>query len=187
MTEQQASISAKCNLSDPAAWSDIVEQHYNLVLRTALAQTRHRTLAEEVAQETFVRAFQKHEQFDGQGPLASWLYRIAVNLSHDCLRREKLRGHAPLADVAQSPAADPSPADLAHRKHLSQVLRQTLQELPAVMRHAFEQTVVLGYRYGEVAQAEGVSEGTIASRVARARGVLVKKCRELGITNAGEV
>lgn len=187
MTDLQASSAAKWNLSDPAAWSAIVHQHYNLVLRTALAQTHRRTLAEEVAQETFVRAFQRHEQYDGQGTLASWLYRIAVNLSRDCLRRENLRSHAGLAEASQHPAADLSPADLAHRKHLSQVLRQTLQELPAAMRQAFEQTVVLGHRYAEVAQAEGVSEGTIASRVARARGELAKKCRELGITNAGDV
>jgi RNA polymerase sigma-70 factor (ECF subfamily) len=187
MTDQPAAISAKLNLNDPAAWSDIVHQHYNLVLRTALAQTRRRSLAEDVAQETFVRAFERHEQFDGQGTLASWLYRIAVNLSRDCLRRENLRSHATLAEAAQNPAADLSPADLAHRKHLSQILRQTLQELPASMRRAFEQTVILGHRYAEVAQAEGVSEGTIASRVARARGELAKKCRELGITNAGDV
>ena len=66
------------------------------------------------------------------------------------------------------------------------MLRQALEEMSPPMRRAFEQTVILGYSYRQAAEIEGVSEGTIASRVARTRNALAKKGRELGLTNAGE-
>lgn len=179
MGAEQPATAGKLDLSDSRAWPEIVRQHYDRVFRTALSQTRRPSLAEEVAQETFIRAFEKYDRFDGQGSLGAWLYRIAVNLSRDVLRREKIRSHAEMSEVHEAAAGNPGPAELAHRKHLCKVLREALNEVAEPMRRAFEHTVLLGYTYREAAQIEGVSEGTIASRVARTRNLLARKCREL--------
>ena len=167
------------DLGDPRVWAAAVERHYDCVFRTALAETRRAALAEEVAQETFIRAYEKRDHFDGQGSLGSWLYRIAVNLSRDYLRRENIRHHADLSQAEDSASPDLHPPEVLHRKHLCQVLRQALNEISEPMRRAFEHTVILGYTYREAAEIEGVSEGTIASRVARTRLMLAKRCREL--------
>jgi RNA polymerase sigma-70 factor (ECF subfamily) len=166
------------HLGDPKTWAEVVELHYDRVFRTALGQMRRRNLAEEVAQETFIRAYEKRHLFDGTGSLASWLYRIAVNLSRDVLRRENLRDHAELSEANERPSPQDDVAEAVHRKHACQVLREELARMPEPMRRAFEHTVVHGYSYKEAAEIEGVSEGTIASRVARTRTALAKKCSE---------
>lgn len=179
MSEPRENDSVEYDLSDPASWTEIVQEHYDSVFRAALGQTRRRSLAEEVVQETFVRAFERHHQFDGQGSIGAWLHRIAVNLSRDVLRRENVRSHAELSEAHETSAADPHPPEVVHRKHLCRVLREALDEIRPPLRRAFEQTVVLGYSYRQAAEIEGVSEGTIASRVARTRNALARKYRDL--------
>ena len=165
-------------LGDPQTWAEVVEVHYDRVFRTALGQMRRHNLAEEVTQETFIRAYEKRHLFDGTGSLASWLYRITVNLSRDTLRRENLRGHAELSEATEHASDEDDPAETVHRKHACQVLRDELSRMPEPMRRAFEHTVVHGYSYKEAAEIEGVSEGTIASRVSRTRSALARKCSE---------
>ena len=179
MDKTKPSADGGTNLGDPQTWEEVVRAHYDQVLRTALGQIRRRSLAEEVAQETFVRAFEKHHLYDGKGSLASWLYRIAVNLSRDVMRRENVRRHADLDGAGNSTDADPHPPEVAHRRHCCRVLKQELDRMSEPMRRAFEHTVILGYSYREAAEIEGVSEGTIASRVARTRNALAKRCSEL--------
>ena len=179
MSNTEKPGSTNIDLHDSQQWAAAVETYYDRIFRTALSQTRRVALAEEIAQETFVRAFERRDQFDGQGLLGSWLYRIAVNLSRDVLRRENIRSHADLERAEQSASPAPHPPDLVHRKHLCQVLRRELNDLAEPMRRAFEHTVILGYTYREAAEIEGVSEGTIASRVARTRMMLARKCRDM--------
>jgi len=179
MGTETPATTAKPDLSDRATWPDVVREHYDRVFRTALSQTRRVSLAEDIAQEVFIRAFERYDRFDGEGSLGAWLYRITVNLSRDVLRRENVRSHAGLSKVREVARDDPPPPEVVHRKHLAQVLRQALDNVSEPMRRAFEHTVLLGYTYKEAAQIEGVSEGTIASRVARTRNTLAKKCSEL--------
>ena len=169
------------DLGDPDVWEAVVRAHYDRVLRAALRETRRFSLAEEVAQDTFIRAFQRREQFDGGGSLASWLYRIAVNRSRDVLRRENIRRHADVATAAERSADAPDPSETAHRKDLYRLLGAMFEDAPEPMRRAFEHTVILGYTYREAAEIEGVSEGTIASRVARTRDLLARECRKTGL------
>jgi len=164
---------------DPDVWEAVVTQHYDRVMQRALACVRRRSLAEDIAQETFLRAFQKRHLFDGSGSLAGWLSRIVVNLSRDMLRYEGIRQHADLSVLDSRLSGDPQPPDLAHRDHCSRVLNDALREMDAPMRQAFEDTIVMGYSYKEAAQRAGVSPGTIASRVARTRDRLARKCSEL--------
>ncbi len=168
-------------LDNRSTWSDVVHSYYGRIYRTALSQTHRHSLAEEVAQETFIRAFEKRHLFDGRGSLASWLYRIAVNLSRDALRREKVHNHASLSQVGGNASGDPQPPELVHREHLSRVLKEALEQFSEPMRRAFVHTIVMGYSYREAAAIDGVSEGTIASRVSRTRNALAQKYRELGI------
>ena len=179
MKTGKPSADGEYNLAIPDTWEHVVRAHYGRVFCTALGQIGRRALAEEVAQETFIRAFERHHQFDGHGSLASWLHRIAVNLSRDVMRRENLRKHASLEQVRDNADGRPQPAEIAHRRHLCHVLKQELERMPQAMRRAFEHTVISGHSYKEAAQIEGVSEGTIASRVARTRSVLARKYAEL--------
>jgi RNA polymerase sigma-70 factor (ECF subfamily) len=181
MENRQEPTECRESLRDPESWGRVVERYYDRVLRTALGQTRRRSLAEEIAQETFVRAYEKQHLFDGQGSLGSWLYRIAVNLSRDVMRRENIRNHAPLTQASDASGDALRPPDEVHRKHLCQLLRRELEAMSEPMRAAFEHTVVMGYSYKEAAEILGVSEGTIASRVARTRNALSRKCSELDL------
>ncbi|HOI56645.1 MAG TPA: RNA polymerase sigma factor [Phycisphaerae bacterium] len=179
MSENRTSSTTGAGCLDRAAWADVVHGHYDRVFRTAMARTNCRALAEEVAQETFIRAWQKYHLFDGRGSLAGWLHRIAVNLSCDALRRERLHDHRCLGEARQNAGGELRPPDVVHRDHCCRVLREALNDIPESMRRAFEYTVIMGYSYREAADIEGVPEGTIASRVARARNTLLQRYRRL--------
>jgi RNA polymerase sigma-70 factor (ECF subfamily) len=165
------------NLTDSQNWVVLVSQHYDKVFGTALALTRHVSLAEDAAQETFLKAFAHRHQFNGQASPATWLHAIAENVCRDLLRRENRNEHADLAQVKAATSGGPSPEDAAHRSQVHAAVRAAMVELPEAMRRTFEQTVILGYSYSEAAAIESVPLGTVASRVARTRMAILHKCK----------
>ena len=165
------------NLTDSRNWVVLVSQHYDKVFGTALALTRHVSLAEDAAQETFLKAFAHRHQFNGQASPATWLHAIAVNVCSDLLRRERRGDHSSLDLAEASPNDEDGPEASAHRREVHKALREAMKELPEVMRRTFEETIIQGYTYREVAEMEKVSLGTVASRVARTRMAILRKCK----------
>jgi len=141
----------------------------------------HRMLADadkahDAVQEACVKALASMGQFDAQASLATWLHRITVNCAKDAVRSQgrKERAHATL----QSQAADrelPSPAEAVETKELSDVAWTLLEKLPEDCRLAFALTQLDGYSYDEAAEIEGQPRGTIASRVFRAKKILLEQ------------
>jgi len=128
-----------------------------------------RAAADDLTQETYLRAFRALPAFEGRSTARTWLLGIARRACADhvraLVRRRRLDAAARSAAVVLTSAvADPAGAVAA---------RDLLSRLPEHRRSAFALTQVLGLSYAEAAAVEGVPAGTIRSRVARARSDLV--------------
>ncbi|MBO4209229.1 sigma-70 family RNA polymerase sigma factor [Micromonospora echinofusca] len=124
--------------------------------------------ADDLTQETYLRAFRALGSFEGRSSARTWLLGITRRVCADHLRTvvRRRRLDARLAAQAHTDHPHPDPAG-----HLGAA--DLLRRLPADRREAFVLTQVLGLSYAEAAQVEGVPVGTIRSRVARARAELV--------------
>lgn len=145
-----------------------VLRHYDPGLRAlAFRLLGDRDLMDDVLQEAYVKAFRAFPRFRGEAKLGTWLYRIAYNAAVDELRRSR-RGHElPLAEELPSASADP--ADVAAGRS---DLARALAALPPEERAAVLLVDAQGFDYREGARVLGIPEGTLASRLNRARASL---------------
>jgi len=125
--------------------------------------------ADDLTQETYLRAFRALPGFEGRASARTWLLGIARRACADHLRTvvRRRRLDARLAASARAETTTPDPAGQYGAADL-------LRRLPGDRRSAFALTQVLGLSYAEAAEVEGVPVGTIRSRVARARADLVE-------------
>ena len=147
--------------------------------------TGDRALAEELAQDTFVKAFRHLAAFDTTRRLSSWLFRIAHNTALDALRRPRPRelsidAVSPGTGVPQEElAADPVP-DPVERKALGRAIETALGRL----RPEFRAAIVLRYQealsFDEIGRILGVPETTARSHVHRARKELTRRLSDAG-------
>lgn len=136
--------------------------------------------AHDVVQDACVKALAKGDGFDGRASLATWLHRITVNCAKDAIRGDGRRTNKHQAFQAFSlhvtgNSAEHSPADMAERRELADMAWALLEELPDDCRSAFALTQLDGYSYDEAADIENQPRGTIASRVFRAKKLLLEQ------------
>jgi RNA polymerase sigma-70 factor, ECF subfamily len=150
---------------DPAAQAAFVRETQAEVWRFAAALVDP-DAADDLTQETYLRAFRALPAFEGRSSARTWLLGIARRACADHLRSVIRRRRLDARLAAEPTAALPEPG-----LHLGAA--DLLGRLPADRRSAFALTQVLGLSYAEAAVIEGVPVGTIRSRVARARADLV--------------
>lgn len=165
---------------DRAALDELLRRHYDrvhAVCRRIAGGTRD---ADDAAQEAMIRIVRALDRFDGRSSFATWAYRIATNASLDELRR---RGRRPQLHVVHdtddhTPAPEPVD-DRAHRTIESvsdrMAIDEALAELPDDFRAAVVMRDVADLDYGEIADELGVPVGTVKSRIARGRRLLVER------------
>jgi RNA polymerase sigma-70 factor, ECF subfamily len=173
--------------NDTEALTELYRRHerraYNLALRTV----GNPWDAADVAQEAFIKAFRNLQGFKGQSLFSTWLHRIVVNACYDLLRRRRpepmeedilndLSGPAGNASTVGSGRDGIDPAV----DGLSDPLRTALMNLNEGFRFAIVLCDLLGFPYGEAADILGVQEGTIKSRIFRAREALASALEEAG-------
>ncbi|WP_034509777.1 sigma-70 family RNA polymerase sigma factor [Blastococcus sp. URHD0036] len=132
-----------------------------------------RASADDLTQETYLRAFGSLHRFEGRSTLRTWLLAIARRVCADALRSRRRRRLTVVSDDAVLRAVEGPDADTADRVGESVVVADLLSRLTAERREAFVLTQLLGLPYAEAAEVAGCPVGTIRSRVARARDDLV--------------
>lgn len=153
---------------DPQAERLFYDRHVERVWRLAYRFTGDSDLAQDVVQETFVRAFGKLETFRGESTLSTWVTAVATSTALNTLRKVKrFRGHVQLEDAAH--LAQPgrrSEPDLKRR------MAEAIDALPEGYRTVFVMHDVEGYTHEEIGAALGVQTGTSKAQLFRARGRL---------------
>ncbi len=164
---------------DKAAYGQLVQHYRRLVVSVVYRQGVDLVEAEDVAQETFVKAWLALPRYQSSaGSWRAWLCRIAINLAIDLHRRER-----PRLDLdEQLPDFRSGPAEEAEARASARMVRQALAELPPASRAALVLCEYEGLSYAEIAQALDIPLGTVMSRLNYAR----RRLREL-LVEQGEV
>lgn len=153
---------------DHAALEGIYRRHGDAVLSFSRRILRSQPLAEEVAQEVFVRLWRDPGRFDPQrAPLRSFLLRDAHGRSVDLLRAETARRAREERDQLRASAESPGPEQEVWASVVSAQVRTALEALPPAERDAIVLAFYAGLTYQEVARRLGEPEGTIKSRIRR--------------------
>lgn len=173
------------NGGDEAAFVEIVGRYREKLQTLAGRFLRNDADAEEIAQDTFMRAHRGLAKFRGDSSLATWLYRIAVNLARNrywyFFRRGRHRtlsldcplgadGTGTFSDLVAS--ADPDPVRQATTDEFVGMVTVCMTKLEDGHREILTLRNLMHRSYEEIAQTLGISEGTVKSRIARARGRL---------------
>lgn len=172
----------KARAGDADAFGSLVRRHQKRIYRLAFHLVRSGAEAEDVTQETFVRAYQAIDRFDGRSEPFTWLYRIAVNLSLNAIRARKPTRNATPADdprvagllTEMRPSQGGDPAAASQHKQLAAALCEGIDALSDTLRTTLILVCIDGVSHEEAAQVLGCPEGTIAWRVHEAR----RKLRE---------
>lgn len=174
MTEAELIQAARSG--DQEAFDRLVETHQGKVYALAYRMTGNREDAADLTQEAFLNAWRGLASFQSQSAFATWLYRLTSNACIDFLRREKRRSALSITveDDAQERQAEipdlrHSPEQELERQESRQAVRQGLAALSSEHREVLVLRELEGLSYQEIAQQLGLEEGTVKSRIARAR------------------
>lgn len=171
---------------DRGAFSDLVLAYQDRVFNLAFSILGCPEAAEDAAQDAFMAAFRKISTFR-TGAFMAWMYRITVNTCYDALRRTKRHQTVPLEPVDENLEEFDSPSwmiDLAEqpreyveRRELCNTIRESIRRLPYEYRVAIILVDVQDLDYREAAQILSIPIGTLKSRIARGRAMLMKSLK----------
>jgi RNA polymerase sigma-70 factor, ECF subfamily len=162
-----------------SAFEQIVRRYQRPIIGLIARITGNRALAEDLAQETFVKAFRSLAAFDTTRRLSNWLFRIAHNTALDALRRSRPPPASinatgiPSAAGLNEPAAPPGP-DPVERQELGRALEAALAQLRPDQRAAIVLRYENGLSFDEIGSLLGIPEVTARSHVHRARKELAR-------------
>lgn len=172
----EAELIAKARAGDREAFSILVQRYERRVVGVALAVVHNQDDALELAQETFVRAFENLKNFESRSSFSTWLYRIAANLSIDFWRREGrysvLRGEDAENEIRRLPSAEGDSYRAATQTELGNKLKEALQQLTPEHRAVVLLREVEGLSYDEISDVLQCPRGTVMSRLHYARNRL---------------
>lgn len=152
-----------------------ISQHVPRMYRVAFRLLADADKAHDVVQEACLKALARMAEFDGRATLATWLHRITVNCAKDTVRSEDRREARDRRPETGRESVVPSPAQTAEVQETSELAWRLVAQLPEDCRSAFELTQLDGYSYDDAARIEGQPRGTIASRVYRAKKMLLEQ------------
>lgn len=154
---------------DAAAFGELIEDHYDLIYRTAWKWCGNRTDAEDVAQDVCVKLGGAIAGFDGRSAFSSWVYRITLNAVRDMQRATSRRGK--YADAYAEVSPEDQPADQEDAA-TSRQLWAAVRQLPEKQRDAVLLVYAEELSHAAAAEIMGIKEATVSFHVHEARKTL---------------
>jgi len=160
----------KARHGDRDAFRVLVERHARPIFRLAFRMTGNEIDAEDMVQETFLKAWKQIGRFDGRAAFGTWLHRICSNCALDHIRARKRKQDLQVGDdpLAQLATGAPSPERLAQSSQVTAILGTALDELSEMERAAFVLRHYEGLSIEEISTALGVQPGAAKHSVFRA-------------------
>jgi len=192
---EDAKLVARCRQGDQVAFDALYSRHCSWVLNLCYRLTGNLDDAQDVTQNAFLRAYRALGRYDGRAAFSTWLYRVAVNVCMDELKR---RGRQPVAissllgdDDPVPQISDPAPAldEALLARERRRALLAAIYSLPAKHRAVLVLFELQGLSYDEICQVLGASLGTVKSRLNRARLALrdrLEPVKELFLAGSGQ-
>lgn len=175
---------------DQKAFELLVIKYQRRIQRLIGRMVRDVDLVEDIAQETFIRAYRALGQFRGEAQFYTWLYRIAVNTAKKALmdlkRNPTVSENAYKSDdddetsrVENELTSPETPETVLASKEIAQIINQAMQDLPEELREAITLREIEGLSYEEISEAMNCPIGTVRSRIFRAREAISAKVKPL--------
>jgi len=186
MTGTDEELVARSRSGDADSFNQLISRWERPIYALAYRVIGREEDARDVTQETFLRAFRGLSAFKGQAKFSSWLYRIALNLCRDWIRRKKrspmaiLPEDVDLEDLASDAGPTETVEDLVSRRELSELVEAAMARLPEEQRTAIILKEYHGMTFQEIADLQGCPLSTVKTRLYQGLSVLR---RELGAAN----
>lgn len=171
----------RARTGDAQAFGSLMENYLPRIYNLCLGLTRNVQDAEDLAQESFLKAYRAIHLYQGKSSFYTWLYRIAVNVCLDFQRASSRRTTVSLDQTfgedeqpIQVRDEAPLPDDQAISHELGRELMTRIGQLPEAMRDVLLLRDVEGLTYDEIARLLNLSEGTVKSRLFRARSQVMR-------------
>ncbi len=183
---------------DMRAFEMLVVKYQRRIERLIGRMVRDVDLVQDIAQETFIRAYRALPQFRGESAFYTWLYRIAVNTAKKALvdlKRDPLVSEASLANsdegdetsrVENELTDGETPEALLASKEIAGAVNAAIEALSEDLRQAITLREIEGLSYEEIAEVMNCPIGTVRSRIFRAREAIATRLRPLLDTREGE-
>lgn len=172
---------SRCREGNDDAWRELVDRFGPKVYSIAYHFTMKREDAEELSQEIFLKIFENLHRYDGGFPLVAWVLSLSRNLCIDRYRRRKReKSFRFVSDeaVASLLKSDDDPASMALKKERTKLLFAALAEIPEDLAEILVLRDLNGLAYDEIGKALDLPDGTVKSRLFRARAEVARKIRE---------
>jgi len=177
---------------DSKAFGLLVQRYQKRVFRVASHMLRDTAEAEDVTQDTFVRAYGALARFDGRSEPFTWIYRIAVNLSLNTIRSRKSKRKATIPEdprieafLVERRGSMANPATLSADRQQALALCDGMDKLSDTLRTTLILVSIDGLSHAEAAEVLGCPEGTVAWRIHEARRKLRAHLEEQGHEKVG--
>lgn len=189
--DSDAQLVARTLAGDAKAFELLVLKYQRRIQRLIARMVRDTDLVEDIAQETFIRAYRALHQFRGEAQFYTWLYRIAVNTAKKALLDLK---HDPLVTMAalrpeddedetfrpgREPIAEETPETLLAAREIAEAVQAALEALPEDLRQAVTLREIEGLSYEDIAAVMNCPIGTVRSRIFRAREAISARVRPM--------
>jgi RNA polymerase sigma-70 factor (ECF subfamily) len=187
--DADAQLIERFKRGDRRAFEMLVVKYQRRIERLIARMVRDTDLVEDIAQETFIRAYRALPQFRGESAFYTWLYRIAVNSAKKALsemKRDPVISEAALAlrdedDETSRGEAEltdgETPESLLASKEIAGTVNAAIEALSEDLRQAITLREIEGLSYEEIAEAMNCPIGTVRSRIFRAREAIAEKLR----------
>ena len=179
--EQEMQVIQKILAGDSSAFAQIVDAHEKNVYNLALRTLQNPEDAQDITQEVFLKVYSELGSFRGDSRLSVWLYRVTYNMCIDLLRKQKRRPTVSLTyeteggeEEMEFPDTRYTPESELERKELQIAVQDALAQLSEEHRRILLMREFADFSYTEIAQQLGIQEGTVKSRIARARERVAK-------------
>jgi RNA polymerase sigma-70 factor (ECF subfamily) len=198
MSDADALLVDRAKRGDVRAFEMLVVKYQRRIERLIGRMVRDVDLVQDIAQESFIRAYRALPQFRGESAFYTWLYRIAVNTAKKALvelKRDPLVSETALgvgedgeetSRVENELSDGETPEALLASKEVAAVVNAAIEALSDELRQAITLREIEGLSYEEIAEAMNCPIGTVRSRIFRAREAIAARLRPLLDTREGE-
>jgi RNA polymerase sigma-70 factor, ECF subfamily len=178
---EEYTVIKKCLSGNTEHYSVLVDRYKDMAYNIAFRMSGDADVAKDMAQESFIAAYNALGDFKFNSKFSSWLYRIVVNKCRDHFKAR--RETVPVDDICDYIAGqDPTPEQAASCRQTGDVVQRALNRLPPDYREVIILKHIEGLDYQEIADALGVSVSALKVRAHRGREMLRKLLEGMGVT-----
>lgn len=164
---QERELLEKSKQGDSEAFNQLINPHRATIFHLCLRMVKNEAMAEDLTQETLIKAYQKIGTFEGRAKFSTWLYRIAHNLAVNQIKKHKTLEEQEFKEALLYPTESSS-----ENEELQKQLQRALIQLPLKQREVFELYVIEEKSQKEIAALLNIPLGTVRSRLFYAKRAL---------------